>query len=141
MAAFKLKMAMDSTNSDETMFLFNKTSQLNYDANVDGAYFAGYGLINLSGISKDGQNVSVYNLPYTSGMAIGLNADAKADGKYLFKISYARKIPANVQIWIKDTFLKDSVNVRKGNYSFSISKADTNTFGSKRFKLIIKSKS
>jgi hypothetical protein len=62
----------------------------------------------------------------------------KTSGTYLLKISYERSIPADVEIWIKDTYLRDSVDVRTGNYNFNIDKADTNSFGGKRFRLVLK---
>jgi hypothetical protein len=137
-AALKIQVVKDGSNYDEAMFVFNHTSKLTYDANIDAAYFAGFGEVSLASISADGQGLAVYNLPYKSGMAIGLDVEAKADGPLYFKISYEKKIPENIQIWVKDTYLKDSVNVCNGNYNFNVTKADTNSFGTKRFKLIIK---
>ena len=137
-AALKIQLSKDSTNTDETMFLFKHTAPLNYDGNNDADYFSGYGAVSLSSITPDGKDLSIYNLPYTSGMAIGLNVHTQADGTYYLKVSYKSKIPSNIQVWIKDTYLKDSVNVSTGSYKFAVVKADASTFGSKRFKLVIK---
>jgi hypothetical protein len=138
MAAIKIKLVKDSDNSDETMFLFNHTASLNYDANVDAAYFPGYGAESLASISKDGTDIMSYSLPYTSGMTVGLDVNAKADGALSLQLSYQRSIPANIKIWIKDTYLKDSVNVLTANYNFKVTMADANSFGKKRFQLIIR---
>jgi hypothetical protein len=137
-AALKIQLAKDSVNTDETMFLFKKSAPLTYDDNNDADYFAGYGAVSLSSITPDGKDLSIYNLPYTSGMAIGLNVHTQDDGTYYLKVSYKSKIPSNIQVWIKDTYLKDSVNVSTGSYKFAVIKADAGTFGSKRFKLVIK---
>ena len=137
-AILKLKLAKDSTNSDEAMFVFKHSSRLNYFDSEDAMYFPGFGQVSLASSSSDGKNLSVNGLPYTSGMSIGLDVNVKTSGMYLLKISYDRGIPADVEIWIKDTYLRDSVNACTGNYNFNIDKADTNSFGGKRFKLILK---
>jgi hypothetical protein len=140
MAAFKIKLVKDSVNSDETMFLFNHTATLNFDVNSDASYFPGYGPESLASISKDGVDMMSYNLPYTSGMAVGLDVNANASCALSLQLSYQRNIPADIQIWVKDTYLKDSVNVCTANYNFKVNLADANSFGNKRFKLIIKNK-
>ncbi len=137
-AAFKIKLVKDESDYDETMFIFHKTSTLAFDFNADAAYFPGYGAESLSSISSDGQDLAIYNLPYRNNLAIGLDVNMRSDGAYSFAISYERKIPANIQIWVRDTYSKDSVDVRAKNYTFNVLKADTNSFGSKRFKLVIK---
>ena len=137
---FKIKLVQDSTNYDEAMFVFNHAANANFDANEDAAYFAGYGAVTLASISNDKKDLAVNKLPYKPGMSIGLDVQAKADGAYFLSISFEKNIPANIQIWVKDTYAKDSLNVSKGNYNFNVTKADTNSFGSRRFKLIIKNK-
>ncbi|MGZ3999359.1 MAG: hypothetical protein ACXVIY_01965, partial [Mucilaginibacter sp.] len=138
MAAFKLKLVKDQVNNDETMFLFSKTSSLNYDPNEDARYFAGNGDEHLSSISADGWELVINTLPYKPGMSVGLDVQAKTDGKYSLSISYQKAIPQQVHIWLKDMYLKDSVDVRTTSYNFDVAKSDTNSFGSNRFKLIIK---
>jgi hypothetical protein len=137
-AVFKLKLAKDSTNTDETMFVFSHRYRLGSFNGEDAVYFAGNGQVSLASVSKDGEDLSINGLPYTPCMSIGLDIHAKTSGSYLLKISYEKEIPADIEIWIKDTYLRDSVNARTGNYSFNIDKADTNSFGGKRFRLILK---
>jgi len=137
MAGFKLKLVKDNTNYDEVLFMFKKESSANYDAMEDGKYFAGSGQVSLASISGDGTDLVTNSLPYTPGMHVGLDANAKADGSYKFDLSFQIKIPSDVHIWLKDNLLKDSVDMRISDYSFNISKADPTTFGSKRFELII----
>jgi len=137
-AAFKIKLVKDNDNYDETMFIFHKTSTLAFDFNADAAYFPGYGAESLSSISSDGQDLAIYNLPYRHNLSIGLNVNVRSDGAYSFAISYQRKIPANIHVWVRDTYSKDSVDVCAKNYRFNVIKADTNSFGRKRFKLVIK---
>ena len=120
------------------MFIFHKTSTLAFDFNADAAYFAGYGAESLSSISSDGQDLAIYNLPYVHNMAIGLDVNVQKDGAYTFAISYERKIPANIQIWVKDNYTNNSADVSSAKYTFNVIKADTNSFGNKRFQLVIK---
>jgi hypothetical protein len=137
-AALKVKLIKDSTNYDETALVFDHLATLNYSDSNDAPYFIGFGLVSLTSVSKDGRDLAIYRLPYSSGMSIGLNVNTKADGAYQLSISYEKNIPANIQVWIKDTYLKDSLNVCTKNYHFNVTKADTNSFGSKRFKLILR---
>jgi len=137
-AAFKIKLVEDENDYDETIFLFDHESGLSYSQDEDGEYLPGFGQVSLASISSDGTDLSVNRLPYRSGMSIGLDVHTKTDGAFSLGISYENKVPGNIQIWIKDTYLKDSIEVHKGNYSFNVSRADTNSFGNKRFKLILK---
>jgi hypothetical protein len=135
MVRIRLANTADATQYDETLFIFNHASTLAYGSN-DAAYFQGFGQVSLSGVTSDNRNVSIYGLPYTAGMSVPLNVNTKADGSYSLGISYESKIPSGTHVWVKDAYLKDSVDVCKGNYSFNVAKADTNSFGSKRFKLV-----
>ena len=137
-AAFKIKLAKDSTNSDETMLSFNHKVSRNYSANNDAPYFQGFGQVSLASISGNGVDLAINELPYTPGMSIGLDVHAKTDGAYFLAVSYQNKMPANIQIWLKDTYLKDSVNVGAKSYTFKVAKADTNSFGKNRFRIIFK---
>jgi hypothetical protein len=137
-SAFRLEFYKDNSNYDETLFMFKKSATVNYLANEDAAYMTGFGELSLSSISNDGKNLSINTLPYTQGMSVGLDVEAKNDGDYSLQVSYENKMPDNIQVWLKDTYLKDSVNVRSANYKFSVSKADVNSFGNKRFVVTIK---
>jgi trimeric autotransporter adhesin len=137
-AMLKIKLCKDSVNADETTFVFNHSASTRFCYDDDALYFTGFGLVSVASISTDGKDMAIYSLPYTPGMSIGLDARTKTDGAYLFKISYKSKMPSGMQVWLKDTYLKDSVDVCKGNYNFNIIKTDTNSFGKRRFKLILK---
>ncbi len=131
-------LVKDNANYDETMVVFNKTAKAAYDVMEDAPYFAGMGAESLSSISGDGHDLAINHLPFTPGMTIGVDMDVKSDGPYSLKLSFQKNIPANIQVWVRDTYLKDSVNVSTTNYNFSVAKADANSFGNKRFKLVIK---
>jgi len=137
-SAFKIKLVKDSTNSDETMLTFNHLATCKYSSSSDAPYFTGFGQVSLATVSSDGIDLAINQMPYTPGMSIGLDVRAKTDGAYQLQISYVHNMPANIQVWLKDNYLKDSVNVCLKKYSFKVITADTSSFGKKRFKLILK---
>ena len=137
-AALKLKLMKDNVNTDETMLLFNHSSRLGYFNNEDAPYLAGFGQVSLASISSDGVDLAVNALPYKPGTSIGLDVCTKTDGTYFLKLSYQSKIPANICMWIKDNYMKDSVDLRKSDYTFNVIKGDTNSFGHRRFVLILR---
>src|SRR3569833_3034771 len=66
-AELKVKLAKDSSNVDETMFMFDHTASTNYQSSNDALYFPGFGQVSLSSISADGRNMAIYVLPYKPG--------------------------------------------------------------------------
>lgn len=137
-AVMRLRLIKTDNDYDETMLVFNRSSSAAYDPNEDGIYLQGFGNESLSTISSDGKDLAIDNLPYAPGTPIDLNVETKGDGAFSLAISYRNKIPGNMCAWLKDNFTKDSVDMCKGPYSFNVTKADTNSFGSKRFQLILK---
>jgi hypothetical protein len=137
-AGFKLKLSKDSVNYDEAMFLFKSAAKTSFDPMEDGQYFAGFGQVSLASISSDDIDLAINALPYKPGMVIGLDVNARSDGAYSFSISYQNKIPPGLHIWLKDAYRKDSVDVRTKKYTFNVIKADTTTYGDKRFRLVIR---
>jgi trimeric autotransporter adhesin len=137
-AIIKLKLSKDTINTDETAFIFNSTGKATYNPMEDAPYFPGNGQVSLASISSEGRDLAINNLPYTAGMSIRLDANTRATGAYSLAISYQSKIPTSIHIWLKDIYLKDSLDVSTKSYSFNVNLADTNTFGKNRFKLILK---
>ena len=137
-ACFKIKLIKDSMNYDETAIVFDHTASTIYNSTWDAIYFTGFGKESLSSLSSDGRELAINRLPYSPGMSIYLDMHAKANGNLFLETSYENNIPANIHIWLTDTFLKDSVEIGVANYNFSVSKADTNSMGGKRFKLTLK---
>jgi hypothetical protein len=136
--SIKILLSKDSINNDETMLVFNHKSSRAYVFNEDALYFQGLGQVSLASISNDGRDLAINRLPYTPGMLISLDVHTRSSGPFYFNISYVNKIPANIQVYLIDRFLKDSVNLLNKNYNFNIAKTDTNSFGNKRFKIAFK---
>jgi len=137
-AMMKIKLVKDSDNYDETMFIFTHSASSSFDLNEDSPYFPGYGQESLSSISADGRDLVINTLPYTPGAPIHLNVNAKSDGAFSLQISFENKIPANVDVTIKDNYLKSSTNISSAPYQFNVVKSDTSTYGANRFTLILK---
>lgn len=137
-ACFKIKLIKDSMNYDETAIVFDHTASRVYNSSWDAIYFTGFGNESLSSLSSDGRALAINRLPYSPAMSIDLDMHAKENGDFFLETSYENNVPANIHIWLTDTFLKDSVDIGAANYNFSVSKADTNSMGSKRFKLTLK---
>jgi len=137
-SAFKIKLVKDSINSDETMLSFDHSASRQYSSNNDAPYLQGFGQVSLASVSSDGVDLAINEVPYSPGMSIGLDVRARADGAYQLQISYQHNIPATIQIWLKDNYLKDSVNVCLKKYSFKVITADTSSFGKNRFRLVLK---
>jgi hypothetical protein len=137
-AVFKLKLSKDTINTDETAFIFKSTGKTTYNPMEDAPYFPGNGQVSLASISSDGRDLAINNLPYTPGMSIRLDANTRASGAYSLAISYENQIPTSIHIWLKDIYLKDSLDVSTKSYSFNVNLADTNSFGKNRFKVILK---
>lgn len=139
-AALKIKLVKDSINYDETMFFFNHTAKLSFDPNEDSPYFVGYGPESLASISSDGRDLVINTLPYSPGVSVGLDVNSRADGAFSLQISYENKIPSNIEVMVKDNYLRDSVNISNGPYKFNVVKSDTTTYGASRFRIVFKSK-
>ena len=132
-AKLRIELFKDSTDFDETLLIFKKTSKLSYSPDEDVAYFQGFGQVSLSTVSSDQRNLTINGLPYSPGLTVPLNVGALADGTVSFAISYEYNMPPLLQIWLIDHYLKDSVNLSTTNYKFAIVKSDSNSFGNKRF--------
>lgn len=136
--AFKIRIQQDSAQLDETMVIFNHTASIRYFNSQDAVYFPGFGAASISSFTSDGISCAIQELPYLQEYPIGLKVGMKNDGTYILKLSYADQVPKSIKFWLKDNYKKDSLNIRAGNYAFQVIKADTNTYGSKRFAVVLR---
>jgi len=135
-AILKIKLQQDSAALDETLLLFKHSASGNFTNYQDAPYFSGFGKASLSTVTRDGISCAIQTVPFCRGGAIPLKVTAKSDGVYLLKTSLAKDVPANLGIWLKDAYLKDSLNMRIWNYRFDVVKSDTNTYAH-RFSVVI----
>jgi len=133
-----VQLVKDSSTKDEIAIQFSKTYHLTYDAYEDNRVPVSSPPVLLSAIASDGTVLNWDGVPYTPGMSIALAANVTSSGPYFLKVSRLVNIPSNIQVWCKDNLLKDSLDIRKGNYHFNIDNADTNSFGKKRFQIVVR---
>ncbi|HEY9003975.1 MAG TPA: hypothetical protein VIM89_21640 [Mucilaginibacter sp.] len=135
---FKIKLQLDSTAIDETLLMFRHSASCNYSSSQDAPYFPGFGRGSLSSVTRDGIGCTIQTLPFSPGCTVRLRVTAKNDGVYLLKTSLTKNIPANMGIWLKDAYRKDSLNIRIWNYRFDVIKSDTNTYSAGRFSVVMR---
>jgi len=132
------KIAMDSVNTDETLISFDSHAKPAYNIDEDARYRTGTGKIHLASVSDDNVALTINQLPLAKTVAIPLKVSGSANGDYVISAKSISGIPALYDIFLKDAFTKDSVNMRTtASYSFTINNADTTTYGSKRFTLVL----
>ena len=138
----RLQLAKDSINSDESIIRFDKSSTTAFNPINDAMYRTGTGAVSISTISSDNVPLAISQVPFPKNkqtLAIPLKIGASADGNYQLKLTAINQVPMLYDIWLVDTYKKDSVDLRKSPlYNFAIAKADSNSFGSARFRLDIR---
>lgn len=139
---FYMKMERDSVVDDYCGIYFNSNASINYDEDdaqdLDGASAQVY----MSSFTADGVRTAINHMPdYRKGAEVKLFVNATANGLYKLKIENIRNIDQMYDIWLKDNFKHDSLNMRLyDTYNFNVAKSDTLTFGANRFKLVIRRK-
>lgn len=137
----RLQLYLDQYNYDEIVIGFNSGAKTTYDFNEDSKYLQGINAAEgLSSFSSDGVPLAInlVPLPKQNPEVIKLDVEAQKSVSFTFKRKQLDQIPAIYNIWLKDNYKKDSVNFRvDSNYSFTVNKADSATFGSNRFSVII----
>ncbi|MGZ4001242.1 MAG: T9SS type A sorting domain-containing protein, partial [Mucilaginibacter sp.] len=135
----RLQMQLDSVSADEILINFSPSTKAGYNMMEDARYRAGNGKVNLASLSSDNVALAINQLPLaTKGDTIPLKVGATASGTYTLNLKSAQGIPQMYNIWLKDAFTKDSVNLRNtSSYSFTVNTADTTTFGAHRFVLAL----
>jgi hypothetical protein len=136
----RIQMALDSFYNEDVLINFNKNTKTTYDINEDAPYRLGTNKVNLNSISSDNVSLAINQLPLpTKSQVIGLNVGAVADGIYTLNMKQIVSIPQLFDIWLMDAYKKDSLDMRHNTtYAFNIYKSDTNSYGAKRFTLLIR---
>lgn len=135
----RLQMQLDSINADEMLISFNPNTSAGFNIMEDVQYKTGTGKVNLASLSSDNVALAINQLPLAlKGDTIKLKVGASASGTYTLKAESITGIPQIYDVWLKDAFTKDSVNLRTtSTYSFTVNTGDTTTFGSHRFVLTL----
>jgi len=140
--SLRLKMSLDSISFDDIFIGFNSSASPNYNYNEDAAYLPGIGAaVGLASISSDNVQLSVNTLPLPNQVSreIKLFVTARQSGSYTMNRTALDAIPELYEVWLMDKYKKDSVNLRNSaSYAFGINLADTASFGTNRFSVVIR---
>jgi sugar lactone lactonase YvrE len=129
----RFEMALDTVNKDDILIMFDSNAQPGYKFNEDALYKIGAGKVSLSSVSNDNQLLSINKLPLSDGVTIPLKIGATAYATYTLNLKAIKGVPQLFDIWLKDAFTGDSVNMRTTpNYTFSIT-TNTASYGLNRF--------
>jgi hypothetical protein len=137
----RLQLFKDAINTDDTYIGFNPTYKTQYSAMEDAPYFQGFGQVSLCSFSSDNMPLAINKLPLpgVQSLTIHLKISAKEDGVYSLNMIDIVAIPQLFEVWLMDAYKKDSLDMRANKtYAFNLTEADTNSYGSKRFSLVIR---
>lgn len=136
--SLRLQMAKDTVNTDDTFIKFDPNAKATYDIMEDALYKGGNGLVNVASISGDNQTLAINLLPFNNqGQTIRVKMNAKAVGAYTLNMTEINGIPKLFDVLLADNNAKDTVDMRKGPYSFNLS-TDTSSYGAHRFAIILR---
>ncbi len=136
----RLQLAADPINIDDIYIGFNAGANTLFNLKDDAPYKAGTGVVSLASFSSDNVSLAINKLPLPklNQTAIPLYVSARAYGSYKLNMLELKGIPQLYQVWLMDRFNKDSLDMRHNTtYAFDIA-TDTNSYGSKRFQLVIR---
>jgi sugar lactone lactonase YvrE len=136
-----LQLAKDSISTDDIQIdLSNNVKDRKYSPIVDAPYKQGYGAVNFSSKSSDNVDLSINYIPLPNkSETVALSVNVSTDGIYMLNLKEMVGIPRLFDIWLKDAYKKDSLDMQHNKtYSFNIYKGDTTSFGSNRFSLVIR---
>jgi hypothetical protein len=138
----RIQLAKDATNFDNILIDFNPSAHAAFVRSEDAPFMSGMGAESLSSLSSDNVSLAINQLPLvTKGTTVALVVNAKTTGIYNLNMVTISSIPANINIWLKDNYKKDSLDFRLyPTYAFNLDKADTNSFGSHRFTVVMRKK-
>jgi len=138
----RFKLAKDSINTDGILISFNPTAKPTYVPGEDAPSLRGFGAVSLASLSSDNIPLAINALPLAGkGRSINLTVGSSTEGIFKLNLESITSIPASYEIWLKDGYKKDSLDMRQNpSYAFNIYKADTASSGSNRFKLVFRYK-
>ena len=137
----RLKMAMDSVNTDATLINFNSMATAAYSIKEDAPYKIGSGKVSLSTATANHTDLMAVNrMPLKDKtVSIPLSVNAKANGTYSLSMETIEKVPQLYDIWLMDAYRNDSLDMRHNKtYRFDVVKTDTASYGAYRFKLVMR---
>jgi len=138
----RLRLEIDSLNYDDIAIGFRSSALAKYDVWEDSQYLAGTGAAEgVCTFSADSVALAVnfLPLPKQTAQTIRMSIAAANSGRMTFYRTQLDSLPKIYQIWLKDKYKKDSLDIRNNTaYVFDVDKADTASLGQNRFELVIR---
>jgi len=139
----RLNLVTNSIYQNDMVIGFNASSTTNFNGNEDSEFLKGLSAPqSISAISADSVKASVKWVPLpknTASLVVKLNVNANASGTYTLQRTDLKEIPAIYDIWLMDHYKKDSLDIKNNvNYTFDIDLADSASFGSNRFTVVVR---
>jgi len=138
----RFKLSKDSINTDEIVIRLSNSASSKFSINEDAEDIGGINaLVSLSAFSSDSVALAINYMPFPGPQqeVIPLLVDATSSGIYQLANTQLNNLPSLYDIWLKDSFTSDSLNLRlNSSYQFNIDKSNPATFGSKRFSVVIR---
>jgi hypothetical protein len=139
-----LKMVQDSANYDITYVRFLDTYKKEFDEMEDAPDLNGQGQnVFFGAITNDNHLVAIASQPIEKQKtSVFLSVNDNYSGIYSIEKIDISGIPAVYDVWLKDHFRNDSLDLRANSvYKFNLDKANPQTYGSTRFEVLISKKS
>ncbi len=136
----RLQLAMDSVNTDDIYVGFASNASAQFVDDEDAPYRAGSGKTKMASYSSDHVLLAINKMPFPGQQqtTIPLFVTAGAYGTYKLNMTELKGIPQIYEVWLMDAYKSDSLDMRHNTtYAFDLT-ADTNSYGSKRFQLVIR---
>jgi hypothetical protein len=140
----RLNLAKDTTGRSEILVGFNPTSTKNYNEIEDDLFMYPLTTTNQSMWVMSNDKVKLVTkwrgLPKAKQQdTINISVIGKTSGQFTLTRAELKGIPTLYKVWLMDGYMKDSLDLRNNStYVFNINLADTNTFGSHRFQIIVR---
>ena len=131
----RLKLETDTVNYSDMVIGFNPNSQKSYNPKEDSKYLPGLGgsRQGVAAISSDSVKTAAKWLAYPQNAAnqvIRLSVSVSKSGLYTIKRTGFKAIPNLYDIWLMDSYKKDSLDIKHNtNYAFDVNLNDTTTWG------------
>ncbi|UOE46910.1 LamG domain-containing protein [Mucilaginibacter sp. SMC90] len=138
----RFRLIKDTLNVDAVVIALDKDISPLFQIEKDAEDLGGSGaLVSLSVFSADSVKATIHRRPFPHKQqeVIPLFADATASGPYQLKLSDLTDLPDIYEVWLKDSFTKDSLDIKNNRlYNFTIDKGNAATFGKDRFSIVLR---
>ncbi|MBD1366925.1 T9SS type A sorting domain-containing protein [Mucilaginibacter sp. ZT4R22] len=134
----RLQFSKNNFINDEIGIVLQSTAKDSLDRS-DATHMGG-DYMNLTTITPDNKYLAIDKRPFTGNkIVIPLFINVAEDSIYTFKKTFTSSMMSNYKVTLYDSLLNNNVQITNLDYSFNVARSKPETFGGKRFKLIIES--